>query len=250
LHQIFLKGIYVKKNIIFIIIILTIFGLSSLINLSQTKDNPTDAIIMNLIQLNIETIKNLNITYPILSPILFSLLFFILTVAYIPFIGPVFVLCSGALYGPILGAVLFSFVVSLSYTASFLISRQLYLKYKKNKKKNSKLQKIIHGFEKDGWLYLLSVRFAGVIPAIAINIGMGLTSIPAWQFYIVTQIGTFPIILVYSFAGSKIENLKSLNDFISPYFLLFMIFLSICPILIKIISDYAIVKLKKRSKKA
>ena len=151
-------------------------------------------------------------------------LFFILTIAYIPFIGPVFVLCSGALYGPILGAILFSFVVSLSYTASFLISRQLYLKYKKNKKKNQKLQKIIHGFEKDGWLYLLSVRFAGVIPAIAVNIGMGLTSIPAWQFYIVTQIGTFPIILVYSFAGSKIESLKSLNDFISPYFLLFMIF--------------------------
>ena len=107
-----------KKNIIFIIIILTIFGLSSLINLSQTKDNPTDAIIMNLIQLNIETIKNLNITYPILSPILFSLLFFILTIAYIPFIGPVFVLCSGALFGPILGAILFSFVVSLSYTTT------------------------------------------------------------------------------------------------------------------------------------
>lgn len=236
-----------KKNIIFISVILVIFGLSSLLNLNQTQDNPTDAFIMNLIQTNVISLKVFNASFPILIPILFSIVFFILTVAYIPFIGPFFVLFSGALFGAIPGAILFSFVVSFSYTISFIISRKIYLKYRKNHKSNKKFQKIIRGFEKDGWIYLLSVRFAGVIPAIAINIGMGLTKIPAWQFYIITQIGSFPLILVYSFAGSKIENLKSMNDFVSPYFLLFMIFLSICPILIKIISDFILLKLKKHT---
>jgi len=240
----------VKKNIIFILVILVIFALSSLINLQHTQDNAADALVINFIQTNIQNLKILNISYPLLLPIVFAILFFLLTISYIPFIGPVFVLFSGALFGSILGAILFSFIVSFSYTVSFIISRKIYLKINNKKKYIKKFEKIIHDFEKDGWIYLLSVRLAGVIPAIATNIGMGFTQIPAWQFYIITQIGTFPIILVYSFAGSKIETLKSMNDFVSPNFLLLMLFLSICPILIKMISDFMRIKLKKRSKRA
>lgn len=234
-----------KKNLIFIGILLISFALSKLLSFQQPQENTIDTMLIDTIQQSINMFKSTYIEYPIIVTLLFSISFFILTIAYLPFMGPFYVLFAGALYGFTKGSILFSFVVSISYTASFIISRYLFIRYLKRKKTNQKIQNVIDGFEKDGWVYLLSVRFSGVIPALIINTGMGVTNIPIWQFYIFTQIGTLPHVLVYAFAGSKIENLKSINDFVSPYFFLLLIFLSLAPIVLKMVSEFIIVKMKK-----
>ena len=242
---ILLKGIFVKKNLIFMGILLACFALSKLLTLYQPQNNTIDTMIINSIQQSINLFKSTYLEHPILITILFSVSFFILTVAYLPFTGPFFVLFAGALYGFSTGAIIFSFLVSISYTISFLLTKYIFIKYIKRKKFNRKVQEVIDGFEKDGWVYLLSIRFSGLIPALFVNIGMGVTKIPTWQFYICTQIGTLPIVLVYAFAGSQIDKLKSMNDFISPYFFLLLIFLSIIPIVLKIIFEFITIKIKK-----
>jgi uncharacterized membrane protein YdjX (TVP38/TMEM64 family) len=235
----------VKKNLIFMSILLASFALSKLLTLYQPQDNTMDTMFINTIQQSINMFKSTYIEHPLIVTVLFSVSFLILTVAYIPFTGPFYVLFAGALYGFSTGAILFSFLVSISYTASFLVSKYIFIKYIKRKKFNRKIQSIVDGFEKDRWVYLLSIRFSGIIPATLVNTGMGVTNIPIWQFYVCTQIGTLPLVIVYAFAGSKIENLKSMNDFVSPYFFLLLMFLSITPIILKIFFEFIIVKMKK-----
>ena len=227
-----------KKNIIFIGILLFTFALSKLLTFQQPAEDKIELTFINLIQQYIATVKLIYFEYPITITILFSTSFFLLTIMYVPFTGPLYVLFAGALYGFIKGTVLFSFLVSMSYTVSFVISRYIFIRYFKKKEINKKINHVIKGFEKDGWVYLLSLRFAGVVPSFILNLALGFTKIPVWQFYIITQIGTFPHILVYAFAGSKVKNLKSIDDLISPYFFLLLIFLSITPIILKIISDF------------
>ncbi len=234
-----------KKNLIFMGILLACFAISKLLALYQPEENTIDTTIINTIQQSINLFKSTYIEHPVIVTTLFSISFFLFTVAFLPFTGPFYVLFAGALYGFSKGAILFSFLVSISYTASFLISKYIFIKYIKKKKFTRKIQEVVDGFEKDGWVYLLSIRFSGISPSLFINTGMGVTNIPTWQFYVCTQIGTLPRVLVYAFAGSKIESLKSMNDFISPYFFLLLIFLSISPIIMKIFFEFIIVKMKK-----
>ncbi|APJ04610.1 TVP38/TMEM64 family protein [Silvanigrella aquatica] len=235
-----------KKNLTFLAIILFCFAISQFISTHEKTDNKIDMMMIDYIQQAITAVNSIYNQHTILFTLLFSLSFVLLTVFYIPFTGPFYVLFAGALYGFINGSILFSFMVSASYTASFLLTRYLYQKSNSKKRINKKIQHVIDSFEKDGWIYLLSVRFSGVIPALIVNVGMGFTKIPTWQFYIITQMGTLPLVILYSFTGSQIHSLKSLNDFVSPYFLLLIFILSVTPILLKIIFDFIANKTRKK----
>jgi uncharacterized membrane protein YdjX (TVP38/TMEM64 family) len=226
-------------------ILLISFALSKVLSLYQPHDNTIDTMFISSIQQSISLFKVTYLEHPIMVTTLLAISFFLLTIAFIPFTGPIYVIFAGALYGFSLGSIIFSFLVSISYTASFLVSKYIFIKYIKRKKFSRKIKEVVDGFEKDGWVYLLSIRFSGVIPSLFINTGMGVTNIPTWQFYICTQIGTLPLVLVYAFAGSKIEDIKSMNDFISPYFFLLLMCLSVLPIIIKIFFEFIILKTKK-----
>jgi uncharacterized membrane protein YdjX (TVP38/TMEM64 family) len=239
----------VKKNLIFIGIILASFAISKLMLLHQSQSSDIDTALFTTLQQSISSLQSLYSEHFIVVTIIFSLSFFILTISYIPFLGAFYVLLAGALFGFLKGAILFSFVVSISYTASFLISKFIILKFMKGKKINKKFFGVINGFESDGWIYLLSVRFSGVIPAIFINIALAFTNIRTFSFYIFTHIGIFPLVLAYSYAGSKLDTIKSLNDLISPDFFIVLLILSISPIILKMLIELIVIKLKKPNKK-
>lgn len=237
-----------KKNLIFIGILIICFVFSKYFTDQQSQQILLNEMYIETFQKTIKIFQGFYTEHFLLFTFLFTVSFFLLTIFYIPFIGPFYVVAAGAIFGFIQGAILFSFMVSLSYTTSFLVTRHIFIKYFKKYFINKKTLQVIDGFEKNGWLYLLSVRFSGIIPAIFINIGMGVTKIPTWQFYTCTQIGTLPLIFVYSFAGSKTENLNNINDFISPLFFVLLMILSISPIIIKIISEYLSEKIKNYRK--
>ena len=181
--------------------------------------------------------------YKAIILVIYTLSFLVLTILFVPLTSTLYVLFAGALFGFLKGVVFFSFLVSIAYTLSFLFARYLINKENANGRFSlfiKKSKKIANNFEKDGWLYLLSLRFAAIIPAFVINIGMGFTQIPVWQFYLVTQIGTLPHVLAYVYAGSKIEELKDLNSIVSPEFFILLIFLSVFPIATKIIIEFII----------
>lgn len=231
-----------KNKFIFIGIIILAYIFSRFINISTNTAEELSAFLY--FQEQILKIKTLYIQNKIVFTLLFSSAFYVLTILFIPFIGPLFVVVAGALMGSYVATILLSFLVSISYTSSFLISRTIFIKVHLLRKFNKRFQNIVHGFEKEGWIYLLSCRLAAVIPAIAINIGMGLTRIPTKQFYLATQIGTFPIIAAYAYAGSKISEFKSFSEIISPNFLLLMLIIAIIPLLSRALSEFISKKFK------
>ncbi|MGY3802567.1 TVP38/TMEM64 family protein [Pigmentibacter ruber] len=235
-----------KNKIILICIIILAFLIAKYLNISTNNQEEINA--FSYFKEQIDTLRVLYLQNKIIFIIFLSIIFYLLNIAFIPFIGPFFVLLAGALLGPIFTTILFSFLVSISYTSSFLIVRTIFIKIHLLKKFNKKFEYIVKGFEKDGWVYLLSVRLAAVIPAIAINIGMGLTRIPTKHFYLATQVGTLPIIAVYAYAGSQIQQFKSFNDLVSQDFLLIMVLIAISPIVLKLISE-SILKKRSSSKK-
>ncbi|WGL60869.1 VTT domain-containing protein [Pigmentibacter sp. JX0631] len=236
-----------KNKIILISIIVLAFLLARYLNITTNSEEEIKA--FSFFKDQIDSLKSLYLQNKIIFIIFLSIIFYLLNIAFIPFIGPFFVLLGGALLGPVITTILFSFLVSISYTSSFLIVRTIFIKIHLLKKFNKKFEYIVKGFEKDGWVYLLSVRLAAVIPAIAINIGMGLTRIPTKHFYFATQVGTLPIIVVYSYAGSQIQQFKSFNDLITPDFLLIMLFIAISPIVLKLISELILKKHPSTKKK-
>ncbi len=235
-----------KNKIILIGFIIAAYIIARLMNL--TTDNAEEIKAFSYFQEQIINFKAMYLENKLIFILLFSCIFYILTIFFVPFIGPFSVIIAGALLGPIFATLLFSFLVSVSYTSSFLIARTIFIKIHLLRRFNKKFQHIVHGFEKEGWLYLLSVRLAAVIPAIAINIGMGLTTIPSKQFYLATQIGTFPIIALYAYAGSRINEFKNFSDLISPHFFLLMIILAIIPLFSKMALDSILKKINIKKK--
>ena len=231
-----------KTNLVFLWVLFLCCAMSA-ISLYQSK--PMDDSVFLSIKQSINEIKTIYQTNPMLITILFCTSFFIFTLCYIPFTGSLYALFAGVLFEFYKGTILFSFLVSTAYTASFLISKHIFFT-NYQKKLNSKTKNIIQGFERNGWIYLLSLRVAGVLPATLINTVMGVTSIPTWQYYLVTHLGTIPHIIAYTNTSSKMEQLKNIQDLNSQHFFLFLIVLSFFPILLKIILELIFIRNYKK----
>lgn len=71
-----------------------------------------------------------------------------------------------------------------------------------------------------------------------INIAMGLTSLRAWTFYWVSQLGMLPVTLVYVNAGTQLANIESLSDILSPALLGSFVLLGLFALIAKKIVDF------------
>lgn len=236
----------IKKHLIFIGFVLVLFLISKLISQGQFQNNDANKLILQQIQSFSFELKNLYNLNPIFITTLFCLSFFIVTILYIPFTGSLYVLFAGAIFGFYKGLILFSFLVSFSYTASFLISK--YLLYNFIQKKIGKRgKKIISEFEKNGVAYLLSIRFAGVVPGVVVNTIMGVTKVGLPEFYLTTQIGTLPHVLTMVYAGSQILHIADFNSLVPDNFFFIIFVLSLLPILFKILVELALKGRKRRN---
>lgn len=86
-------------------------------------------------------------------------------------------------------------------------------------------------FEKNGYLYLLSVRLIPVFPFFLINVLSGLTTIPLLIFVWTTAVGILPGSLVYTYAGNQIGTLTSSREIMSAPVLLAFFLLALVVIL-------------------
>ena len=225
-----------KKHFIFIILLLILFFLSRYFSKEEYQNHEANKIVLQQIQSGCAHIKESLQQHPIIVPILFSLTFFIITIFYIPFTGSFFVLFAGSAFGFLKGCIFYSFLVSISYTDTFLISKHFF--YDRIHKKIGKTGRVlIKSFERDGTMYLLSLRFAGMIPAVVVNTAMGLTRVKIPQFYITTQLGTLPHVAIMIYAGTQIEYIKDINHLVPDSVFICYILLAILPILAKIIFE-------------
>lgn len=154
-------------------------------------------------------------------------------------------LLAGAIFGLLTGTIVVSFASSIGATCAFLLARWLFSDYLKGRF-SSALEKINHGIEKEGAFYLFALRLIPIFPFFLINILMGLTTMKASTFYIVSQLGMLAGTIVYVNAGKELAKIDSLKSIFSPSLLAAFVILGLLPLISKWI--LSIIRPRKSSK--
>lgn len=135
---------------------------------------------------------------------------------------------AGALFGFWQGLVIVSFASSIGATLAFLAARYL-LRDWVRERLGTRADTIDEGMRRDGPFFLFSLRLIPVIPFFAVNLLMGLTSIRALTFYLVSQVGMLAGTAAYVNAGTQLAKLESLSGIVSPALLLSFALLGLFP---------------------
>ncbi len=144
----------------------------------------------------------------------------------------VMTLAGGALFGFWPALLVVSFASTLGATLAMLVARFLLRDWVQGKF-GDKLKAINAGIEKEGALYLFSLRLVPLFPFFLINLAMGLTPLHAATFYWVSQIGMLAGTAVYVNAGTQLGQLESAAGILSPALLLSFALLGLFPLAAK-----------------
>lgn len=169
------------------------------------------------------------------SPLLVSLGFFAIYVLVTALSLPgatIMTLAGGGFFGLVWGFVIISFASSIGATLAFLAARYL-LRDSVQKRFSNRLAAINKGVEREGALYLFSLRLVPIFPFFLINILMGLTPIKTFTYYWVSQVGMFAGTLVYINAGTQLAKIDGLQGIVSPGLLLSFALLGVFPLFAK-----------------
>ena len=180
-----------------------------------------------------ETYQALYADSPVLTAGVFFLVYLIVAALSIPGAG-LMTIMAGLIFGLGTGIFLVSFASSIGATAAFLISRGLLRDWVETK--FSKYTAAVNsGVEKDGAFYLFSLRLIPVFPFFVINLVMGITSMRALTFYIVSQIGMLPASLIFVNVGAQTGNVSELSaaGILTPGLLGGLVLLGVFPLLAK-----------------
>ena len=145
-------------------------------------------------------------------------------------------LAAGAMFGWAMGLLLVSFASSLGALLAFWVSRYL-LRDVIEKRFGKLLQPINEGLAKDGTFYLLTLRLVPLFPFWLINLLMGLTTLGARRFYIVSQIGMLVGTAVYVNAGTQLAAIDTAADVLSPGLIASLVLLGVFPLMAKVMVD-------------
>jgi uncharacterized membrane protein YdjX (TVP38/TMEM64 family) len=144
----------------------------------------------------------------------------------------VLTLAGGGLFGLVVGTVSVSFASTIGATLACIVSRFLLREWVQGKF-GDKLSAINRGIEKEGAFYLFSLRLVPIFPFFVINLLMGLTRMPLFTFFWVSQIGMLAGTIVFVNAGKELAKIDSLSGILSPGVLISFIVLGLFPITVK-----------------
>jgi pyruvate/2-oxoglutarate dehydrogenase complex dihydrolipoamide dehydrogenase (E3) component/uncharacterized membrane protein YdjX (TVP38/TMEM64 family) len=145
-------------------------------------------------------------------------------------------LLGGALFGLLWGTLLVSFASSIGATLAFLASRFVLRDWVKARY-GRHVDRIDRGVEKEGALYLFSLRLIPAVPFFVINLALGLTSMRARTFYWVSQLGMLAGTIVYVYAGTQLSRIAAPKDILSWKLLLAFLLLGFFPLVAKRLLD-------------
>ena len=129
-------------------------------------------------------------------------------------IGAPMSMTGGFLFGTIPGVIFAVLASTAGASLLFLVVRYLIGDYVQ-KTYAHRLEVFNAAVAREGWHYLLSVRFVVMIPFFVINILAALTSIPFKTFFWTTALGVAPASLVFAFAGQQLMDIDSVRDIFS-----------------------------------
>lgn len=141
-------------------------------------------------------------------------------------------LAGAALFGFWRGLLLVSFASSIGATLAFVFARYL-LHGWVQKRLGKRLERINQGVQREGALYLFTLRLIPLFPFWLINLAMALTPMKTLTFYWVSQLGMLPGTAVFVNAGTQLGEVRSPGDILSWEILLSFALLGVFPLLAK-----------------
>jgi pyruvate/2-oxoglutarate dehydrogenase complex dihydrolipoamide dehydrogenase (E3) component/uncharacterized membrane protein YdjX (TVP38/TMEM64 family) len=139
-------------------------------------------------------------------------------------------LAGGAVFGLWRGLLIVSFASSVGATLAFLAARFL-MRDAVQRRFGERLKAMDAGIARDGAFYLFTLRLVPLFPFVLINLLMGLTTMPAFTYYWVSQLGMLPGTIVYVLAGTQLGQIASARSLFSPGLLLAFTLLGVFPLL-------------------
>ncbi len=207
----YLKGI-ILASLVLVFLGFLLLDIQSLFTLQTLKLYHAE------LQLNINQ-------YPIESALLFISIYMISTGLSLPVAG-ILSLSSGAFFGLLWGTILSSTGGIIGSTTAFLLSRYLFRELVQGKY-SERLLTINKGIEKDGAIYLLSLRLFPIIPYFILNLVMGVTPIRTLTYIIVSIVGMLPVTFIFVNAGTQLQRINSMDDIMSPSLIAALMLLAI-----------------------
>jgi len=141
-------------------------------------------------------------------------------------------LLAGAIFGLGWGTLLVSFASAIGATLAMLAARFVLRDWVQGRFA-AQLQGINQGLQKDGGLYLFTLRLIPAVPFFLINLAMGLTPIRTWTYYWVSQVAMLPATLLYVNAGTQLARLESPRDILSWQLIGAFVLLGLFPLIAK-----------------
>lgn len=177
------------------------------------------------------------------AQVMFLFFCFYIVVTAISFPGSsILCLLAGAIFGTTKGLILVSIASTIGATLAFWAARFLFRDFLE-KKFGTRLSFINQNIERDGIWYLLTMRLIPVFPFSLVNFLMGVTSIRAPLFFMMSLLGMLPTTILLVFAGQRFTKINSLLEVFSPIVLTALILLGVSPYLAKFIDEEKILKL-------
>ena len=181
-------------------------------------------------------LRELQVKFPAMTIAAAYLIYVTITGLSLPG-AAILTLLYGWYFGFSTGALVVSFASTSGATVAFLMSRYV-LRDWVQEKFASKLKTVNESFANEGAFYLFTLRLIPAVPFFVINVVTGLTKLPVWTYWWVSQLGMLPGTLAYVYAGSTVPNLKTLAEkgaggIISPQLLIAFVILGLLPIVLK-----------------
>jgi uncharacterized membrane protein YdjX (TVP38/TMEM64 family) len=153
------------------------------------------------------------------GPLVFVGIYGLAPVLFVP--GSVLTLASGALFGPITGALLSLAGATLGATIAFLIARYVAADWVE-RRLGKRLQEIKAGVEREGWRFVAFVRLVPLFPFNLLNYALGLTRLSVRTFAVTSFLTMMPGALVYAYLGyAGREAIRGGPDMVRKAFLAF-----------------------------
>jgi uncharacterized membrane protein YdjX (TVP38/TMEM64 family) len=167
----------------------------------------------------------------LLAAVAFFGVYFVVAAVSLP-VAVILTLIGGAVFGVWLGTALVSAASTLGAAVAMLMSRYLLGDWVQ-RRWGERLAAFNRGVERDGAYYLLTLRLVPLFPFWLINLGIGLTKMPARTFVWASWLGMLPVTILYVYFGQELGRISSPREVLSPGVWTALALLGIVPLVLR-----------------
>ena len=152
--------------------------------------------------------------------------------------GAVLSLTMGLLFGRVVGTVITVFASTVGGTLVFLAARFIFADAARARlAAHPAAERIISGFQRDAFRYLLFLRLVPLFPFWLVNLIPAFTRIDTRTYFLATLIGVIPGSFVYVNLGRALGEISSLKDLLSGDVILALSLLGLLAVLPALVKE-------------